>query len=123
MARSGHVRTLQLAPDDHGIPVPTLDVSAALQEHAAGVIVSVRVVPRASRTAIVGMHGRSLKVKVHAPPVDGAANDAVRTVLADSCDVPVRDVEILMGSKSRDKVVLVRGCGVADLRYALQALL
>jgi uncharacterized protein len=85
------------------------DVEVALGEHPDGVTVALRIVPRAPRTALVGRHGRALKLKVHAPPVDGAANDAVRRELADRLGIRSSEVELLQGERSRDKVVLLRG--------------
>jgi uncharacterized protein len=85
------------------------DVEVAVSEHPDGVTVALRIVPRAPRTALVGRHGRALKLKVHAPPVDGAANDAVRRELADRLGLRSGDIELLQGERSRDKVVLLRG--------------
>lgn len=70
---------------------------------------SVRVQPRASRTGVEGLHGDALKVRVNAPPVDGAANEAVVEVLAEALGVPRRAVRIVAGDSSRTKVVEVDG--------------
>lgn len=61
--------------------------------------------PRASRSRIVGRHGDGLKVQVHAPPVDGAANAALVELLADTLGLPRRAVRIVRGATARDKVV------------------
>ena len=65
--------------------------------------------PRASDTAIVGTHGEALKVRVQAPPVDGAANDALVALLSRRLGVRSSDVRIVAGHTSRRKVVEVRG--------------
>ena len=49
-------------------------IESALREAKNGVTISVHVVPRASRTGLAGMHGNSLRIRVKAPPVEGAAN-------------------------------------------------
>jgi len=70
---------------------------------------SVRVVPRASKTATAGEHGGALRVRVAAPPVEGAANDALIKFLAKEFGVPARDVEIRSGHASKTKLVRVVG--------------
>lgn len=69
----------------------------------------VRVTPRASKPGIDGVHGEALRVRVGAAPVDGAANEAVVTVLADALGVPRRAVTIVGGATGRSKVVEVAG--------------
>ena len=71
--------------------------------------VSVHVQPRASRSEIIGMHGSALKVRIHAPPVDGAANAAVELLLADRLGVPRRAVTVVGGLTSRAKIVEIEG--------------
>lgn len=65
--------------------------------------------PRASRTELAGRHGGALKVRVQAPPVEGAANLALLRFLADRLDCPIRDLELVHGSTGRAKTVDVRG--------------
>lgn len=69
----------------------------------------VHVQPRASRTEIVGRHGAALKVRLHAPPVDGAANDELISFLAKALGVSRRAVRIVSGQSSRGKTVEVEG--------------
>ena len=77
-------------------------------ERGAGVVrFDVRVQPRASRTAVGGAHGGALRVRLSAPPVDGAANAALVDALADALGVPRRAVRIVAGAASRGKVVEV----------------
>ncbi len=80
-----------------------------LRESADGVSFTVRVQPRASRTAIVGLMGDALKVALAAPPVDGKANEALIRFFAELFQVPKSSVEIVSGSSSRNKVVRVGG--------------
>jgi uncharacterized protein (TIGR00251 family) len=67
--------------------------------------------PRASRSEVLGLHGDALKIRLAAPPVDGAANEALIELLADQLDVPRAAVRIVSGVRSRTKVVEVAGIG------------
>jgi len=82
--------------------------------------------PRATRDRIVGWHGSALKVQVHAPPVDGAANAALVELLAATLAIPRRAVRILQGGTSRNKLVEIDSPDPATCRQrldtALQAL-
>jgi uncharacterized protein (TIGR00251 family) len=66
-------------------------------------VVSVSVVPQAKRTEVVGLHDGALRVRLHAPPVDGKANDALQRWLADALGVPLRQIELISGASSRSK--------------------
>jgi uncharacterized protein (TIGR00251 family) len=70
---------------------------------------AVRVVPRASRSEIVGEHDGALRVRVAAPPVEGAANEELVRTLARALGVPQRSVEIVSGHASKTKLVRVAG--------------
>jgi len=74
---------------------------------------AVRVQPRASRSEIAGVHGDALKIRLSAPPVDGAANDALVELMAGSLGVAKRAVRIVSGEQSRSKVVEVEGVTAA----------
>ena len=89
----------------------------AISERSDGVVrFSVRVQPRASRSAIEGVHGDALRVRLSAPPVDGAANDALVELLARELGVAKRDVRVIAGAASRSKVIEVDGVGSARVR-------
>lgn len=79
----------------------------------AGVRFAVHVQPRAKKPGIDGTHGDALRVRVQAPPVDGAANDAVIAVIADALGVPRRAVRIASGLSGRQKLVDVDGIDVS----------
>lgn len=79
------------------------------------VLFEVLVVPRASRSAVSGVHDGRLKVALDAPPVDGRANDALVEFLADALKRPKRDVAIVRGDKSRKKTVAIAGVRVTDV--------
>ncbi|MGH8762680.1 MAG: DUF167 domain-containing protein [Nitrosospira sp.] len=63
--------------------------------------------PGAKRTEVAGLHGDALKIRLAAPPVEGAANAALREFLAEVFSVPLRQVTLKHGVKSRRKVAEV----------------
>lgn len=63
-----------------------------------------RVSPGAARSVVVGRHGAGWKVRVAAAPENGKANDAVVRLLADTLALPARDVQLVSGRSSRDKI-------------------
>jgi hypothetical protein len=73
-------------------------------------VVAVKVAPRASRDAVLGEHDGALKIAVTAPPVEGAANEAVCRVLARALGLPRGAVEIAGGERSKRKLVALDGC-------------
>jgi uncharacterized protein (TIGR00251 family) len=83
---------------------------------SGGVRFAIRVQPRASRTEVTGLHGDALRIRVNAPPVDGAANEAVVRTLAETLDVSPRSVSIVAGASSRTKIVEITGLTEAEVR-------
>src|SRR5690606_38633873 len=83
-------------------------------------IVAVIVVPRASRAQIDGEHDGLLRVRVAAPPVEGAANAALVEHLARVCRLPRRAVTLVSGDTSRRKRVRLAGVSPADVLAALR---
>jgi uncharacterized protein (TIGR00251 family) len=82
-------------------------------------VISVRVVPRAGRSAVAGMRGDAVVIRLAAAPVDGAANDALVQFIAASLGCARRDVEIIAGVKSRDKRLRIEGFTPDDVRRLL----
>ena len=80
----------------------------------------IRVQPRASRTGIAGVRDGRLIVRVTAPPVDDAANEAVRECLADALAIRVRDVAIVTGAHGRSKTVEVSGVDTREILRRLE---
>jgi uncharacterized protein (TIGR00251 family) len=79
-----------------------------IQENREGTVFKVVVQPRGSKNDIVGVQGDALKIKLTAPPIEGAANKMCIQVLAKALKVPRSDVIILRGKHSRTKQILVR---------------
>lgn len=84
-----------------------------LIETDEGVTLQVIVQPRASRAGLGPLQGDRLKLRVTAAPVDGAANEAVVKLLAQTFRVPRRDVVILAGQTGRRKTIQIRGVTAA----------
>lgn len=80
-----------------------------IRQQGETVVLSVKVQPRASRNQIGPVEGQELKVKVTAPPVDAAANDALVRLLAEQLDCPRGAVRMLRGQTSRHKVLAISG--------------
>jgi uncharacterized protein (TIGR00251 family) len=84
------------------------------------IVIDVRVVPRSSRSGVAGVRGGALLVRLHAPPVEGAANDELIDVVAAALDVPRRAVSIISGRHSREKRVRVTGIDRASAESRLR---
>jgi uncharacterized protein (TIGR00251 family) len=84
-----------------------------LRSTAGGVTLAVRAQPGAKKTAITGVYGEGaaaqLKIAIHAPPLEGRANSALITFLAETFAMPKNAVELISGESSRSKVFLLRG--------------
>jgi hypothetical protein len=75
------------------------------EQRGKAVRFSVHLQPRASKNEIAGLHGGALKVRLTAPPVEGLANQALIDFLSQSLEIPRRNVCIVSGFSSRNKVV------------------
>ena len=96
-----------------------MGVSAAIREVNGGVELDVVVVPRASRSRIVGLHGDRIKLQLAAPPVDGAANAELVTLLAQLLGASPRSITIVRGETSKRKTVRIADTDATTIRAAL----
>ena len=87
------------------------------QDH--GRTFAVLVVPRASRSEVTGQHDGTLRVRIAAPPVEGAANRELIRLLAKSLKLPQNAVEIVSGLNSKRKVVRIHGADPAKLEQLI----
>lgn len=71
--------------------------------------------PRASRNELAGLHDGCLKVRLTAPPVEGAANEALVRFIAEALGVPRRQVTVVAGSSGRRKILEIEGVSEAQL--------
>jgi uncharacterized protein (TIGR00251 family) len=86
-----------------------------------GVVIDVRVTPRASRSGFAGMRDKALLLRLHAPPVDGAANEEVVEILSKALGVPRGAVSIVAGARSRLKRVRIEGVSAEFVTSRLKA--
>lgn len=86
---------------------------------SSGSTCTIRVTPRAGRTALAGIRDDLLLVKLAAAPVDDAANDALVAYLAETFDIPRRHIRIASGHRSRTKRVIFEGATPAALEARL----
>ena len=93
---------------------------APVSPTSGGVIVEVKVIPRASQPGIAGIRSGALLVRLNAPPVEGAANDELVRLLADALGVPRRSVSIVSGNRDRRKRIQIVGVSVDEASRALQ---
>ena len=93
----------------------------ALQQSGANVLLPVTVQPRASRNAVVGLHGNALKLLLTAPPVEGAANEACLSMLSALLGVNRARLSIIKGMKARHKLICITDMSVDMLRTCLRS--
>ena len=86
-----------------------MTTSSIVRDSKGGAILTVHVQPKAARTAWVGIHGEALKIRIAAPPVDGAANEELLRFLAEQLSLPRAAVRIESGEGSRLKRVRLEG--------------
>ena len=92
-----------------------------LRVQADGVLLSVKLQPRASANEIGDALGNELRIKVTAPPVDAAANEALVKLLAQRLDCPRNRVELVRGHTSRHKTIKLHGLSPEDVAKKLAA--
>lgn len=90
-----------------------------IQSTSDGIIINVRVIPRAGKSGPAGTRGGALVVRLHAAPVEGAANAELVDVIATALQVPKHAVAILAGERSRQKRVRVAGIDAATAALRL----
>ncbi len=93
-----------------------------LREEADGVSFEVRVQPRSSKMEITGVQDGALRVRLTAPPVEGAANIQCIELLSRKMKVPKRSIRIASGARARRKRLKVLGLGIEEVRDILSAM-
>ena len=99
------------------------EIEFRISSAEGGAAFPVRVVPRASKNEISGRQGEAIKIRLAAPPVEGAANEALIDFLAEILEVRKRQIEILSGHASRVKIVCVVGLMPREIEARLNAYL
>jgi uncharacterized protein (TIGR00251 family) len=90
-------------------------LEAIVRPSDEGTLISVRVTPRASASEFVGVAEGRLRVRLQAPPVEGAANEALIALLAKACGLPKNAVSVLRGETGREKTIRVLGRSSEDV--------
>lgn len=97
----------------------TLDVSAFCRSRGDTLTITIHALPRAKRSEIIGLHGDALKVRLAAPPVEGAANEELVRFFSELLGVPQVRVRLQRGGQSRHKVLEIDRYTVADFDKAI----
>jgi uncharacterized protein (TIGR00251 family) len=95
-------------------------VSAYVSESASGVVIKVQVQTRASRDEVVGPYGDSLKVRITAAPVAGAANKHLLKFLAKQLKIPQSQLSLKSGATSKTKSISIHGISGTEVRERFQ---
>jgi uncharacterized protein (TIGR00251 family) len=98
-----------------------MDIGLDIRETTEGLLVRLRVVPRAKRCEVSGAHNGALKVKVTAPPVDDAANRTIIDFFSSLLHIPKSRLTVLKGLKSKDKVMQIKDLSINDFRAKMAA--
>jgi len=98
-----------------------------VRETPTGAVLAVRVTPRASRSSFQGVLEKDgqtmLRIALHAPPLEGRANDELLNFLSRQLDLPATSLEIIRGLQSREKLVRMRGLQTEELEELLMPIL
>ncbi|MEA1971521.1 MAG: DUF167 domain-containing protein, partial [Thermodesulfobacteriota bacterium] len=86
-----------------------------VSETEDGVVFNIRVIPRASRCELAGVQGDALKIRITAPPVEGAANKECIRLLSDMLKVKKSQIKIIAGHRSKNKRVAISGINRKDI--------
>ena len=92
-----------------------------LRESKKGLTFDIQVIPHASRAEIAGVQEGAFKVKVTAPPVEGAANEACIKLLAKELWLKKSQMEISSGTKSRKKTVMIKDISKEELQIKINS--
>jgi uncharacterized protein (TIGR00251 family) len=92
-----------------------------ITENADSIIFNVRVIPRSSKSEIVGEYDGDLKIKLSSPPVDGKANKELIKILSKSFKIAKSDIEIISGETSKSKRIRIRTTPKQNIYAVLQA--
>jgi uncharacterized protein (TIGR00251 family) len=90
-----------------------------LKQTNNGVLVQIHIQPNAKKSEISGLHGESLKIRIHSPPVDGEANEALLKFLSQTIGTALHNITLLRGQKSRQKQVLIKEKSFTEIAAAL----
>ncbi|MBN2538458.1 MAG: YggU family protein [Deltaproteobacteria bacterium] len=84
-------------------------------ETTDGIVLNIRVIPRSSRCELAGIQGDALKLRITAPPVEGAANKECVRFLSGMLGIKKSQIKIIAGHKSKNKKVSISGITRKDI--------
>jgi uncharacterized protein (TIGR00251 family) len=93
--------------------------AAFIRDVADGCILNARIHPGGRRNAVTGIHAEALKISLTTPPVDGRANEALISFVAEALRLPKARVTLLTGVTSRSKTLQITGKSAAEVQAAL----
>ena len=99
--------------------VKAIPIIKIIEPVAGGVLLNVRVIPRAARSSLAGIRDGALLVRLTSPPVDGAANEELIQLIASFLAVPRREVSLVAGSRGRRKRLKIVGVDAEAVATAL----
>jgi len=111
-------RSLRIVAESDKWPKPTPHLSRTTQTTLSCTLAT-KAIPNAPRREVVGWLGEALKVKVHAPPVEGRANEVLCEFLAGELGLPRRAVTVLRGGTSRQKLLRIDGLALTAVKARL----
>jgi len=94
-----------------------------LKKYQQGVCIALHVQPRASRTKIIGLYGDALKIAIQAPPVDGAANEAICEYFSNLFHCAKKNISILNGEGSRKKSIYIDSVSIEQAKQQIHPFL
>ena len=92
-----------------------------IRELSEGLLISINVQPRSSKTEIIGIHQNSLKIKLTSPPIEGAANSLLIKFISKELGIAKSNIVLKSGEKSRKKKLTVKGCSKEEAIQKLAA--
>jgi len=93
-----------------------------INETKEGIVFNVRVIPRSSKSAIVGIQGDALKLRITAPPVEGKANEECIRFLSGLFGVARKQIVITGGASSKNKRIAIMGIAKSDIESVISSL-
>ena len=97
-----------------------MEWDSVLRQVEGDCLLRVKLVPRSARNRVVGVENGELKIKIIAPPVEGAANEALLRFISDLLGAAKTDLTVERGKASRHKVVKLRGMNIPEVTRVLE---
>ena len=93
--------------------------SSWIKQCNGGIFVTCHAVPRAAQNVVHGIYGNALKIRLHAPPVDGKANKALISFLSKKLNISKSNITLKSGAGQRRKIVAIRGLSKSEIKKRL----